>query len=562
MTRYVSRHTLTALVFTLFGVLLGAQLHTTHSPPDAVEQFQKMKRAFLLISGKYVEQVSAERLATGGVAGMLDRLDPHSSYVPPEGVARKRNRIRGSFGGVGIRYNVIDDTARIVSPIEGGPSEEAGLLTGDRIVKIEDSTAVGLSTERIQARLTGREGTTVTFTVYRPISNERINFTVQRGEVSLRSVRSSYLLDDQTGYLKISRFAQSTPDEFVRAVNNLKRKGLRRLVIDLRGNTGGVLKSATRVADELLGEAGLPLVRVEGRASGTNRTLRTQTGGILDEAPVTLLVDGNTASASEILAGALQDHDRALLVGRRTFGKGLVQKPFSLPDGSLLNLTVAAYYTPVGRFIQTPYEDGQQTAYYQKKIANRRDALYHVREYRERIPDSLTYRTMHGRTVFGGGGILPDYVVPPDTTSLSGFLKRRELDRLFRLFAADWLSTQAPQLRSTWQGRPDGFLSSYRVPNRALSAFWRYAQKKEVLTLTPDPAAVNPARQIFSTSAQANARSVVRTHVKGQLANVLFGNNTGQPLLNRVDPTMQDALSLWSASQTLADYHTAVPQKN
>jgi len=562
MTHYLSRHALTALVFTLFGALLGAQLHTTLSPPDAVKQFKKMKRAFLLISGKYVEQVSAKRLATGGVDGMLDRLDPHSSYVPPEDVARKRNRIRGSFGGVGIRYNVIDDTARVVSPIEDGPSEEAGILPGDRIVKIEDSTAVGLSSQRIQTRLTGTEGTTVTFTVYRPVSDERLAITIQRGEVPLRSVHSSYLLDDQTGYLKISRFAQSTPDEFVRAVNDLKHRGMTRLVIDLRGNTGGVLEAATRVADELLGEAGLPLVSVEGRASGTSRTLHTQTGGILPEAPVTLLVDGNTASASEILAGALQDHDRALLVGRRTFGKGLVQKAFSLPDGSLLNLTVAAYYTPVGRFIQTPYENGQQTANHQKKIANRREAVHRVREYKARIPDSLTYRTVHGRTVFGGGGILPDYVVPPDTSSLTGFLKRRELDRLFRLFAGEWLSTQAPQLRSTWQGRPDAFLASYHVPDRALSAFWRYAQKQEVLTLTPDPEVVNPARQVFPTSARAATRSVVRAHLKGQLANVLFGENTGRPLLNRVDPSVQNALSLWAPARKLAAYHTAVPQQN
>lgn len=369
MMRLVPRSVRTALGFTLLGVLIGAQLHAALSPTDAVEQFKKMKRAFLLISGKYVEQVSAQRLATGGVNGMLDRLDPYSSYVPPADVAHKRNRIRGAFGGVGIRYNVIDDTARVVASIEGGPSAEAGIRAGDRIVEIEDSTAVGLSSQHIQTRLTGREGTTVTFTVYRPVSGERLDFTLRRGEVPLPSVRAPHLLDDQTGYLKIGRFARSTPDEFVRAVSDLKRRGMTRLVLDLRGNTGGVLEAAARVADELLGEAGRSVVRVEGRA--------------------------------------------------------------------------------------------------------------------------------------------------------------------------------------------DAFLSSYRVPDRALSAFWTYAQEKEVLTLTANPRAVTPSRQVDPASARAGAERVVRLHVKGHLANVLFGAGAGLPLLNRTDPIVKNARTLWSSSQELADYHSS-----
>jgi carboxyl-terminal processing protease len=538
-------------------VLLGTQVHTARSPDDAVEQFKKMKRAFLLISGKYVEQVSPKRLAEGGVTGMLDRLDPHSSYVPPEEVARQQDRIRGSFGGVGIRYDILNDTARVVAPIEGGPSEEAGIMAGDRIVEIEDSTAIGLSNQGIRNRLTGRKGTDVTFTVHRPLSNERLTFTITRGEVPLYSIHASYMIDDRTGYLEIGRFAKSTPDEFLRAVDDLKSQGMERLVIDLRDNPGGVLESAVRVADELLATPGLPIVTMKGRATGADQTWRTQRRAILAEAPVTLLVNGNTASASEILAGALQDHDRALLVGRRTFGKGLVQKPFSLNDGSLLNLTIGAYYTPVGRFIQTPYEDGNRKGYYQEKLADRRASVYHVREYRESIPDSLTYHTKHGRTVFGGGGILPDYVVQPDTASLSGFLRRGDLDRFFAFYAGEWLSGNAQTLRSTWQGRPDAFLSSYQVPEAALSGFWTYAQEKDVLTLTTDPAAAAPAQQVYLKSTTEGAREIVRTHIKGQLANVLFGAGTGQPALNRVDPTVQEALSLWPSSSDLAAYHSS-----
>jgi len=556
MTRSTYRYALIALVFTLFGTLLGTQFHTALSPDDAVEQFKKMKEAFLLISGKYVHQVRAKRIAEGGVAGMLDRLDPHSSYIPPEEVTRQRDRIRGTFGGVGIRYDILNDTAQVVSPIEGGPSEEAGVMTGDRIVEIADSTAIGLSEQGIRNRLTGRKGTEVTFTVYRPLSDERLTFTISRGEIPLYSIHSSYMMDDRTGYLEIGRFAKSTPDEFVRSVNELKQKGMERLVIDLRGNTGGALQSAVQVADEMLGTPGQTIVSMKGRTARARQTWRTQAGGILASAPVTLLVDGNTASASEILAGALQDHDRALLVGRRTFGKGLVQEPFSLNDGSILNLTIGAYYTPVGRFIQTPYEEGKQTAYYQKKVTNRRDAIHHVREYRERIPDSLTYRTKHGRTVFGGGGILPDYVIQPDTASLSGFLQRRELDRIFAFFAGEWFSKHGQQLRNTWENRSDTFLSRYAVPEAAIDAFWTYAENKDVLTLATPPDAANPDRQVYPHAAAESSREIVQAHIKGQLANVLFGEGQGQPALNRVDPTVQEALSLWDSSRKLAEYHT------
>lgn len=559
MTRPTYRSVFIALVFTLLGTLLGTQLHAALSPDDAVEQFKKMKEAFLLISGKYVHQVRAKRIAEGGVTGMLDRLDPHSSYIPPEEVTRQQDRMRGTFGGVGIRYDILNDTARVVSPIEGGPSEEAGIMTGDRIVEIADSTAIGLSEQGIRNRLTGRKGTDVTFTVYRPLSGERLTFTITRGEIPLYSIHSSYMVDDRTGYLEIGRFAKSTPDEFVRSVNDLKQKGMERLVIDLRGNTGGALQSAVAVADEMLGTPGQTIVSMKGRTARARQTWRTQAGGILANAPVTLLVDGNTASASEILAGALQDHDRALLVGRRTFGKGLVQEPFSLTDGSILNLTVGAYYTPVGRFIQTPYEEGKQNAYYQKKIANRRDAIYHVREYRERIPDSLTYRTEHGRTVFGGGGILPDYVVQPDTASLSGFLQRRELDRIFAFFAGEWFSQHAQELRNSWQHRSDAFLSSYHVPEAAVDAFWTYAENKEVLTLSRTADAAHPGRQLYPKAEAESSSEVVKTHIKGQLANVLFGTGHGQPALNRVDPTVQKALSLWPSSRKLADYHASGP---
>lgn len=556
MKRLTTRSVLFALAFVLLGTVVGAQLQASLSSNDAIEQFKKMKRSFLLISGKYVDQVSAKRLAEGGVQGMLNQLDPHSTYYPPKEVDRKRNKMRGAFGGVGIRFDVLNDTALVVSPIDGGPSQKAGIRAGDRIVKIEGASAVGLSNTTIRKRLTGQKGTEVSFTIFRPLTEKRRTFTIRRGEIPLHTINSAYMIDDRTGYLKIDRFAQSTHNEFLKHVDNLRNEGMERLVLDLRGNGGGVMQPAIDIADEMLGRPGNTIVKTKGRTPTANQTWRTQKGGVLKEAPITLLVNGTTASSSEVLAGALQDHDRALLVGQRTFGKGLVQKPFSLDGGGMLSLTIGAYYTPVGRFIQTPYKNGNQDAYYEKKLNQREASIYDVREYKASIPDSLTYRTEHGRMVFGGGGILPDYVVQPDTASLVGFLRQRELDQLFKFFASEWFSKRDQELRNTWQNRKTEFYSSYRVPDQAVSRFWSYAEEKKVLTLTSSPDAVDPGQHVFSKAQTQDARRVVRTHLHGQLANVLFGDGSGQSALNQVDPTVQKALSLWPSSQELASYHT------
>jgi carboxyl-terminal processing protease len=561
MQYLTKRRLLPALVLILVGGVLGAQVNSYVSPDDALEQFKKMRQAFVIISGKYVEPVDANELAEGGVKGMLETLDPHSSYVPPERAQRTRQRYEGSFGGIGIRFDVLSDTARVVSPLAGGPSEEAGLMAGDRIVRIEDSTAVGLSMREIRQKLTGEIGTEVSFTVYRPLSNSRHAFTIERGEIPLYSVHSSYMVDEKTGYIEIGRFAKSTPEEFMKKVDTLKAQGMERLVVDLRQNPGGVMQSAVKIADEMLGTAGQTIVETRGRSSRINQTLTTQAGGALAHQPITVLVDGNSASASEILAGALQDHDRALLVGRRTFGKGLVQKPYRLNDDSFVQLTVGRYYTPVGRLIQTPYEKGNMKAYYEKKFTNRRDAVYNVQKYRDSIPDSLTYETDHGRTVFGGGGILPDYIVTPDTTTLSGFLKRSEVDRLFAVATQQWFADHDQQLRRTWRNRKDEFLRTYQVPDEAVSAFWDYVQDEDILTLTTDPGAVAPSEQVYRKADTEAARSLVRHHMKGYIANTLYGRGAGQPVLNEVDPALQRAMSLWPSSQDLAGYYAPSPQQ-
>ncbi|MFP4227623.1 MAG: S41 family peptidase [Salinivenus sp.] len=553
MKRLTKTYLLPAIALILFGAVLGVQLDSYTSDDDALDQFKKIRDAFVTIDKYYVDSVKTERLTEAGVKGMLEELDPHSSYIPANQVRDVQDQYEGSFGGIGILFEPAD-TARVISPVADGPSEKEGIMAGDRIVEIEDSSAVGLSANEIQEQLKGETGTEVTLTVYRPVSDERLTFTVERGEIPLRSITSSYMVDDKTGYIGLERFAMSTHDEFMEKADTLKEQGMERLVLDLRGNPGGVMQSAIKIADELLGEQGMTIVETRGRQPAMNDSYDAEEGGALDEEPVIVLVDAQSASASEILSGALQDHDRALLVGQRTFGKGLIQKQFDLADGSLMQMTVGRYYTPTGRLIQTPYESGDREDYRKLKQKSMQQALFNVQEYRDSIPDSLTYETDHGRKVFGGGGVLPDYIVEPDTTSLTNFIQSSALDQVF---ARKWFIENETELRGDWRDREAEFRSSFEVPDEAVDEFWEYAEEEDVLSLTTDADSADASEQVYLRSTAEDARDVVANRMKGHVAGELYGRGADRPILNETDPAFKRAMSLWSSSQELAAYHSS-----
>ena len=554
MLSVLRRHLLPATALVLLGAGLGFQVSSYLGDGDVQDQGEKLKEALVKIDRYYADPVSSEDLAAKGIQEMVDDLDPHSSYIPADRMQDLRDRYEGSFGGVGISFEVVDDTARVVSPLPGGPSQQAGVQAGDRIVAIEDSSAVGISSSGLQDRLKGRSGTEVSFTVYRPLSDKRLTFTVERDKISYRTVTAVHMIDQETGYLHIGRFAKPTHNEFTDAVESLKSKGMERLVLDLRGNRGGVMQSSIQIADEMLGTAGATIVETRYRRASANRTYEASSGGLLTGEPISVLVDQGSASASEILTGALQDHDRALVVGRRTFGKALVQKPFSLTDGSALQLTVGHYYTPVGRLIQTPYEKGKMDAYYEEKSARLENALFNAEEYRRSVPDSLRYRTDHGRTVFGGGGILPDEIVRPDTTSLAAYVRR---SGLAQQFARKWFSDHERSLRSTWRDREDAFPKEYEVPDEVLSALWTFAQKEDFLALKNSGAEAGGAERTYRPSAAEAARDAVASRIKGHLADILYGRGAARPILNRAIPIVQRALNSWPTSEALAAYHGA-----
>ncbi|MGM0706009.1 MAG: S41 family peptidase, partial [Bacteroidota bacterium] len=472
-------------------------------------------------------------------------------YIPSDEVQGVQDTYRGSFGGIGVMFEMVEDTARVISPIADGPSERLGIMGGDRIVQIEGESAVGIGTNGIQDRLKGEVGTTVDLTVYRPGAGQEYEFEIERDEISMNSINTSYMIDDQTGYVKIDRFAMTTHDEFMEHVGTLEDEGMERLVLDLRGNPGGVMRSAVDIADEML-EEGLTIVETKGRERSMNSQFRAEEGGSLEDNPVIVLVNQGSASASEIVSGALQDHDRALVVGQRTFGKALIQKQFELDDNSLLQMTVGRYYTPVGRLIQTPYEnEGTDEQYVERMMEEQENATFHPEEYKDSIPDSLMYTTEGGRTVFGGGGIMPDVVVQPDTTSLTNFVSAINMDFAF---TREWFMNNEQQVRSTWGEDSDAFLNDFTTPDSLVTAFWDFTEEQGV-TYTSDPDETAPGEGVFSEAEKNRSEEEIRLRLKGYLARQLYGLRTAQPTLNETDPIYLEALSLWGNAEELATMH-------
>ena len=384
---------------------------------------QKLLNAEYAISTLYVDSVNEDKLVEDAIKGMLESLDPHSSYTDAKETKELEEPLQGEFSGVGIQFNMNKDTLYVIQTVPGGPSERVGVLAGDRIIYVNDTTLAGVKMKNsdIQKRLRGKKGTNVTIKVKRPGVKDLITFRITRDNIPLNSIDAKYMLDERTGYLRISRFGAKTHEEMMEALQELKKQGMTQLIMDLGDNGGGYLNAAIDMCNEFL-ERGQLMVYTEGENSPRNEANANGWGNYKDLHMV-VIVNQYSASAAEIFAGAMQDWDRAVVVGRRTFGKGLVQRPFKFEDGSMMRLTVARYYTPSGRCIQKPYNRGDKKAY-EKELLDR----YNEGEYYSldsiQFNDSLRYTTrLNGRTIYGGGGVMPDVFVPVDTTEYSTYYR-------------------------------------------------------------------------------------------------------------------------------------------
>lgn len=541
-----SRYILLIVLLFLAGGLLGGSFSSYLD--DTRESLHKLEEAFLLINRRYVDPVDPNKVAEDAIGGMIESLDPHSSYIDASAFKTVEESFRGSFGGIGVWFQVFDgDTARVVSPIENGPSEKVGIRAGDRIIAVNDTSIVGVGQDEVTRRLKGPIGTQVQVTIYRLGLNQPFDVMITRDLIPLYSVTSSYMVDELTGYIRINRFAQSTYAEFVQAVADLQEQGMGRLILDLRDNGGGILQSAVAIVDELLSSNDI-IVSVKGR-NVADEVYAAGHSGRFETQPVIVLINHNSVSASEIVAGALQDHDRALLIGQRTYGKGLVQNQYPLPDDSRLQITTARYYTPSGRLIQTPYEKGDREAYLEDKLERWIEANRDPEGYVNQIPDSLKFSTKHGRTVFGDGGITPDHLVSADS------LRPRILQTLygggfFETFRL-WFEANEQTLRATWEDQPETFVRDFSFSPAQWSALWAAGENAQV-PVTFVPADPSPEGLQFTYNALEENEDSLRLYFKALLGRQLYGSRIAVPLFNAIDEVFQQSLLMWPEAQELA----------
>ena len=432
--------------------------------PDGV----KLERTLQMINGLYVDDVEPSRRTEVAIRAMLLELDPHSSYLNKDEVKAMNEPLQGNFDGIGISFNMLTDTLYVMEVISGGPSQKVGLLPGDKIIYVNDSLIAGVKKDNqdVIKMLRGPKGTTVDVRVLRRGTPQLLDFRIVRDKIPIYSIDAKYMVDQHTGYIRLSRFGISSSEEFLAAEKELKTKGMKNLILDLTGNGGGILQTASDIVDEFLG-AGKLVVYTEGK-NQPRYDLRTTSAGSFEQGNLVVLVDEGSASASEIVAGAVQDWDRGVVVGRRTFGKGLVQRQLPLPDGTMIRLTVARYYTPTGRSIQKPYEEGNIDEY-NRDFSNRLQHGEMLHADSIRFPDSLKFKTLvNERTVYGGGGIMPDFFVPIDTNAVTQ-LHRNLVGRgiVNKLAIAEVDRNRSRLLRS--YPHVQKFKSDYRIPESMIT---------------------------------------------------------------------------------------------
>ena len=539
---YIPLRTLMPLVLALVlvaGFYMGLRLRGpgSGSPGHSffsvgIDRHNKLNDVINYIHDAYVDTVSREELTEEGIRSLLRSLDPHSSYIPARDFRRVNDPLMGSFEGIGIEFNMIKDTLVVIHPISGGPSEQAGIMPGDRIVMVEDSLIAGVSksTEQVRELLLGEKGTRVNVTILRSGVPDLLSFELTRDKIPSHSMDIAYMVDDVTGYIRLNKFSATTHLEFIEGLEKLRHMGMQQMILDLRGNGGGFLDAAIQVADELL-EPGELIVYTDGRRRPRTYA-RAQHQGRWQDQPVVILMDEWSASASEIIAGAVQDNDRGLVVGRRSFGKGLVQEQVQLNDGSAIRLTVARYYTPTGRSIQKPYDEGEE-AYFSEFMQR-----YHNGELISpdsiRFDEALRFETPAGRTVYGGGGIMPDIFVPLDTGDNTFFNLVFNQGHIYT-FAFEYADRHRASLERHRDAR--GFVANFHLDNRSYRDFLDFARERG-----SEP----------STPISSETEALIRANLKAYIGRNIFGAEAFFPVLHTQDPAFHRAMEALENDELLA----------
>lgn len=511
-------------VSVVIGIFIGNRFS---SRKYAVDNDRKLNTILNLVATNYVDTVDIDDLIEMSIPEILSNLDPHTAYFSKEDIKAANEELSGSFSGIGISFMMMNDTISVIEVIPGGPSEKVGIMAGDRIVTVNDTTFVGakISNNDVMKRLRGDKGTKVKLGIKRSNSPKLLSFTVTRGDIPMKSVDAAYLIDKTTGYIKVNQFGRTTFDEFLTGLGKLKNEGAKRYMIDLRGNGGGYMEMAILMANEFLHDNQL-IVYTKGRDKRNDSQWWSDGNGQFQDAEVIVLMDEYSASASEIFAGALQDNDRALIVGCRSFGKGLVQNQLTLPDQSAIRLTIARYYTPSGRCIQKDYKHGTD---YSKELYDRYTSGELYSRDSIKIDKSQIFTTQHGRKVYGGGGIVPDIFVPRDTTGISSYYIEVANAGLIQQFAFKYVDVNRKTLSQMKDYKQ--FLRMEPAADVILNDFVNYASQHGV-----------PARWYYINQ----SRDIIVNYIKALVARDIFGNESFYPIINRNDKTVEAALKAFN----------------
>jgi carboxyl-terminal processing protease len=512
----------------LFSILLFtstlSQAQSITQQERAEKSFEKFKQFYSLVYNYYLDTVDFNKLVETAINKSLENLDPHSAYLPPREASSETDRLRGNFEGIGISYNVHRDTLQVADVIANGPSEKIGLLAGDKMIKINDTifAGKGYKADDYVTRLKGKKGTKVKVEILR--SGKLLDFTITRDVIPMYSVDASFMTDKTTGYIRLNKFSGTTPQEIDTAIKKLKSLGMETLIIDLQGNGGGMLTSAVALSDEFIEKDRL-LVYTRGLHS-PYMSYNSTPSGLWKEGKVIVLVNEQSASASEILAGAIQDWDRGLIVGRRTYGKGLVQRPFSLLDNSQLRLTTAQYFTPSGRCIQKPYSDDKED--YRADLLHRMQSGQLTKADTVKVPDSLMKFTGKGRKVYGGGGITPDIYVPIDTTMNSDYYFQLFRKGVLNTFATDYANKKKVELLLKFPNE-DYYVSNYKITEELMNQLIEAGEKEGIKK---------------SDSSLIKSKKLLETVLKANIGRNLYKSSAFYKIILEIDPLYQKAIAV------------------
>ncbi len=504
-------------------------------PPSAINHTSdlrgsvyKMEEVLTYVDRMYVDTVDIKEITEKAIIATLENLDPHSVYISKADVDDANQQIDGSFFGVGIRFQILKDTLMVVQTIPGGPSEKVGVKAGDRIIKIDQElvAGIGLKNSQVRQKLMGEKDTKVNIEIERAGKKKLLSFTITRDKIPIHSVDSYYMVNDETGYIKLNSFSRTTMEEVHEALTALTNKGMKNLVFDLQGNGGGLLYAAQRVADEFLSDNKL-IVYSEGKYQ-PRQELKAGMPGKWEKGKLIILTDEFSASASEIVSGAIQDWDRGLIIGRRTFGKGLVQRPIDLSDGSQMRLTIARYYTPSGRFIQKPYDDIEA---YKNDIVNRYENGEFLHADSIHLADSLKYATLlNKRTVYGGGGIMPDIFVPIDTNNVSDYFRKLVQGGHVNRFSLTYTNNHRDELKSNFANFND-FKTKFNCDDQFMKSFFDYVAKE-------DP------KLEYNEEGYLESKSIIQLQLKALIAQNIYGYNEFYEIYNETNEALQKALEV------------------